>query len=264
MVFGKQIYLNDNQQFELTLATIDQMGTYFFLLIECQKGRICYASSSIESILGYKRTELCLQSLFDITYPDDIEIIKQQFINEKNTSVNNNEDSSNDINCTHLLTTRQNCLEIGNRRAFSCRIKSKTKRSHKTTNTLDNYLIVAFVGYIKQYSLIIDNQNEIKPRNDRRHSTLNTLTPTDVINVIGTNPVSCVLDRKMNLKQLNKNIRYTKHEKQATQDVIDRTRDATELKKLQAMLNLFEVLLQDLLERKENKNYEDEDNEDGH
>jgi len=48
------MYLNDNELLELTLATIDQMGTYFFLIIECQKGRICYASSSVETILGCK------------------------------------------------------------------------------------------------------------------------------------------------------------------------------------------------------------------
>jgi hypothetical protein len=48
------MYLNDNELLELTLATIDQMGTYFFLILECQKGRICYASSSVETILGYK------------------------------------------------------------------------------------------------------------------------------------------------------------------------------------------------------------------
>ena len=52
--FGKQVYLNDDELLQLTLATIDQVGTSFFLIIECQKGRICYASSSIESILGYK------------------------------------------------------------------------------------------------------------------------------------------------------------------------------------------------------------------
>ncbi|CAF1541541.1 unnamed protein product, partial [Adineta steineri] len=32
--FGKQIYLNDQELLELTLATIDQMGSYFFLIIE--------------------------------------------------------------------------------------------------------------------------------------------------------------------------------------------------------------------------------------
>lgn len=52
--FGKQIYLNDNELLELTLATMDQLGTYFFLIIECNKGRICYASSSVETTLGYK------------------------------------------------------------------------------------------------------------------------------------------------------------------------------------------------------------------
>jgi hypothetical protein len=52
--FGKQMYLNDNELLELTLATIDQIGNYFFLIIECQTGRICYASTSTEAALGYK------------------------------------------------------------------------------------------------------------------------------------------------------------------------------------------------------------------
>lgn len=52
--FGKQIYLDDNELLELTLATMDQLDAQFFLVIECQKGRICYASTSIETILGYK------------------------------------------------------------------------------------------------------------------------------------------------------------------------------------------------------------------
>ncbi len=52
--FGKQIYLDDNELLELTLATIAELDTYFFLIIECQKGRICYASNSIETILGCK------------------------------------------------------------------------------------------------------------------------------------------------------------------------------------------------------------------
>ncbi len=30
------------------------MDRYFFLIIECQKGRICYASNSVETILGCK------------------------------------------------------------------------------------------------------------------------------------------------------------------------------------------------------------------
>jgi len=52
--FGKQVYLNDSELLELTLATLAEMDRYFFLIIECQKGRICYASSSVETILGYK------------------------------------------------------------------------------------------------------------------------------------------------------------------------------------------------------------------
>ena len=111
-----------------------------------------------------------------------------------------------------LLTTKQNCLEIGNRRTFSCRINSKTKPSDKATTThstgkypifaldsvfyvylIDNYMAIDFVGYIKHYSLTDDNQNDIKPRVDRRRSSLNTLTPADVFNAIGTNPVSCLI-----------------------------------------------------------------------
>ena len=52
--FGKQIYLDDNELLELTLATMTEMDRFFFLMIECQKGRICYASTSVESILGSK------------------------------------------------------------------------------------------------------------------------------------------------------------------------------------------------------------------
>ncbi len=58
---------------------------------------------------------------------------------------------------------------------------------------LDNYLVIDFVGYIKQYSLTNDEQNETKIRTERRHSNINTLTPSDVINAIGTNPTSCLI-----------------------------------------------------------------------
>jgi hypothetical protein len=54
-------------------------------------------------------------------------------------------------------------------------------------------MAIDFVGYIKQYSLTNDNENEIKPRVDRRRSSLNTLAPSDVFNAIGTNPVSCLI-----------------------------------------------------------------------
>ena len=115
------MYLNDNELLELTLATIDQMGTYFFLIIECQQGRICYASNSIETVLGYKpvcrkktrlqnsfitfliKGEICLQSIFDIVYPDDAEMIKQQLINEKKTSSASNEESPSDSKCKNFI-----------------------------------------------------------------------------------------------------------------------------------------------------------------
>ncbi|CAF1083600.1 unnamed protein product [Rotaria sordida] len=105
--FGKQIYLNDNELLELILATIDQLGTYFFLIIECQQGRICYASCSTETMLGYKSNELCLKSIFDVICPDDIEIVKQQLMCEKKTSLNTYESSSTDSK-THL----HKCNEI--------------------------------------------------------------------------------------------------------------------------------------------------------
>jgi len=58
---------------------------------------------------------------------------------------------------------------------------------------IDNYATIDFVGYIKQYSLTDDNQEEIKTRTDRRHSNINILTPADVFNAIGTNPTSCLI-----------------------------------------------------------------------
>ncbi|CAF4826149.1 unnamed protein product, partial [Rotaria sp. Silwood2] len=204
--FGKQIYLDDNELLELILATIDQLGTYFFLIIECQKGRICYASSSAETTLGYKPNELYLQSIFDIICPDDIEIVKQQLICEKRTSSNTNEGPSSDSKNVSLITTKQNCLEVGNRRTFSCRIKSKTRRSGKatTTNPTDSYSTIDFVGYIKQYSLANDSQSEIKPRTDRRHSAFSALTPSDVVNAIGSNPVSCLITMGNLCKRIEK------------------------------------------------------------
>ncbi len=165
------MYLDDNELLELTIATMAEIDRYFFLMIECQKGRICYASSSVETLLGCKpvcsktksfflfpkfrfsdKTELCLQSIFDIVYPGDIEIVKQQLINEKKTSSVTNEDSPSDSKCKinfclllkikrifclaiPSLTTRPNCLEIGNRRTFSCRINSRKKRSNRPTTT---------------------------------------------------------------------------------------------------------------------------------
>ncbi len=66
--FGKQIYLDDNELLELTLATMAEMDTYFFLIIECQKGRICYASSSVERILGYKPVCKKTQNFYSFFY----------------------------------------------------------------------------------------------------------------------------------------------------------------------------------------------------
>ena len=48
------MYLDDNELLELTLATIAELDTYFLLVIECEKGRVCYASSSVETVLGCK------------------------------------------------------------------------------------------------------------------------------------------------------------------------------------------------------------------
>ncbi|CAF1253602.1 unnamed protein product [Rotaria magnacalcarata] len=203
--FGKQIYLSDNELLELVLATIDQLASYFFLIIECQKGRICFASSSTETTLGYKPNELYLQSIMDIVCPDDIEIVRQQLISEKKTSsslssssstITSSEDSTSDSKCIPLLPVIESCLEVGNRRTFSCRMKSKVKGSNKTTTTTnqtDNYIAIDIVGYIKQYSLTNENQNEFKTRSDRRQSSFNALTPADVLHAIGTAPVSCLI-----------------------------------------------------------------------
>ncbi|CAF0936841.1 unnamed protein product, partial [Adineta ricciae] len=193
--FGKQVYLNDDELLQLTLATIDQVGTSFFLIIECQKGRICYASSSTESILGYKSTELCSQTIFDLVYPNDLELIKQQLLNEKKVTSTNTGESVNDSKTVRLITSKQNCLEIGNRRSFSCRIVSKLKRTNRkaSTQSTNNYITIDFVGYIKQFSPTNDNQNESKIRSDRQHSNANLLTPSDVFHAIGNAPVSCLL-----------------------------------------------------------------------
>lgn len=198
--FGKQIYLNDNELLELTLATLAEMDRYFFLIIECQKGRICYASTSVETVLGYKPAEMCVQSIFDLVYTSDIEIVKQQLICEKKpsttatTTMTSHDESSGDTKGIPTFTNKQNCLEIGNRRTFSCRLISRKKRTNQTTTTsLENYLTIDFVGYIKHYALTNDNQTEIKARPDRRTSSLNPLTAADVYNAIGTNPTSCLV-----------------------------------------------------------------------
>jgi hypothetical protein len=56
----------------------------------------------------FNKTELCLQSIYDIIYPGDIEIVKQQLINEKKTSSNNNEDTSNESKCKKKIFLIQN------------------------------------------------------------------------------------------------------------------------------------------------------------
>lgn len=52
---------------------------------------------------------------------------------------------------------------------------------------------IDFVGYMKQYSLTSEHLNDAKARNDRRRSSLNTLTSADVFAAIGTNSVSCLI-----------------------------------------------------------------------
>ncbi len=54
-------------------------------------------------LFRFKKTELCLQTIFDIACPDDTEILKQQLINEQKTSLPNNEDLSNDSKCKIFL-----------------------------------------------------------------------------------------------------------------------------------------------------------------
>jgi hypothetical protein len=111
---------------------------------------ICF---SLQKLL-FIQTELCLQSIFDIVYPSDIEIVRQQLTNEKKASSTTADDSPIDSKCKrkcfflkkesfdHLavptFATKQNCLEIGNRRTFSCRINSRKKRSNRTTTTNSN------------------------------------------------------------------------------------------------------------------------------
>jgi hypothetical protein len=64
---------------------------------------------------------------------------------------------------------------------------------HRLVRALDNFSAVDFVGYLKQYALTSDNDNEAKARHDRRRTNANTLTPADVFNAIGTSPVSCLI-----------------------------------------------------------------------
>jgi hypothetical protein len=60
------------------------------------------------------------------------------------------------------------------------------------------------VGYIKQYSLTNDNQNDGKIRTETRRSNINTLTPSDVLNAIGTNPTTCLIAMGNLAKRLEK------------------------------------------------------------
>ena len=69
---------------------------------------------------------------------------------------------------------------------------------------LDNYLVIDFVGYIKQYSLSNDDQHEMKFRPESRPAHISILTPTDVYNAIGTNPTSCLLTMGCLSKPLTK------------------------------------------------------------
>lgn len=96
--------------------------------------------------------DLCLQSIYDIVYPSDIEIVKQQLTNEKKTTTVSSEDSPSESKCNIFnfkivgknnhryflgvpTFTKQDCLEIGNRRTFSCRISSRKKRSNRSSAT---------------------------------------------------------------------------------------------------------------------------------
>lgn len=136
------------------------------------------------------------------------------------------------IERTHLgiptLPSKVNSLEIGNRRAFSCRILSRKKRSTRTSTAttatpsskffpiasillhilvdfLDNtYLTVDFVGYIKHYSLANDDPTDMQYRAECRPTHSNILTPSDVWNAIGPNPTSCLLTMGKLAKRLEK------------------------------------------------------------
>jgi hypothetical protein len=69
---------------------------------------------------------------------------------------------------------------------------------------VDNYFVIDFVGYIKQYSLTNENQNEGKIRPETRRSSIHTLTPSDVLNAIGTNPTSCLITMGNLAKRLDR------------------------------------------------------------
>lgn len=57
---------------------------------------------------------------------------------------------------------------------------------------------------MKQFSLQNDNQNEIKVRSERRHPGFSALTPADVLNAIGTNPISCLVTMGNLCKRIEK------------------------------------------------------------
>ena len=51
---------------------------------------------SFSDILPLFKTDLCSQTIFDLVYPNDLELIKQQLLNEKKTTSSNTGESSND------------------------------------------------------------------------------------------------------------------------------------------------------------------------
>ncbi len=69
---------------------------------------------------------------------------------------------------------------------------------------IDNYFVIDFAGYIKQYSITNENQNDGKIRSETRRSSLNALTPSEVLNAIGTNPTSCLIAMGNLAKRLEK------------------------------------------------------------
>lgn len=195
--FGKQNYLTDKDLFELILATIDQLGNYFFLIVECEKGRICYASTSVESTLGYKPIEICSEKFFDLVHPDDLEVVRQEFFSERIAVSTTNDDLLR-------LNPKKTSLEIGRRRTFSSRIRKKVKRSFETSSS--QFCAIDFVGYMKEYSLTADSTTESKfVVSERQRSTFSNLTTIDVFNSIGTDPVMCLLTMGRLAKRIDEN-----------------------------------------------------------
>ena len=108
------------------------------------------------------------------------------------------------------LNPQKTCLEVGRRRTFSSRIRTKTKRNFGTTTpsskflflfndeekfifSSDEFSTIDFVGYLKEYSLSVDPSNESKVGHERRRGNVQNLTSADVFNAIGTTPVTCLL-----------------------------------------------------------------------